>query len=85
MVAMANITVKNIPDELYDDVRLLAQQDRRSINAEIIELLSEVAGWRKRQTIMRESAAELDALVASVPWSDVSSVDLIREDRYGDE
>jgi plasmid stability protein len=33
---MATITVKNIPDELYDRLREAAKSNRRSINGEII-------------------------------------------------
>ena len=33
---MATVTVKNIPDELYDRLRSIAEVNRRSINSEII-------------------------------------------------
>ena len=33
---MATVTVKNIPDELYDRLRSVAEGNRRSINSEII-------------------------------------------------
>jgi plasmid stability protein len=33
---MATVTVKNIPDELYDRLKLIAEINRRSINSEII-------------------------------------------------
>lgn len=36
---MPSITVKNIPDELYDKVREQAQAHHRSINSEIIACL----------------------------------------------
>lgn len=36
---MHTITVKNIPDELYEKLRETAQKDRRSINSEIIMCL----------------------------------------------
>ena len=35
-VNMATITVKNIPDELYDRLKSVAEINRRSINSEII-------------------------------------------------
>jgi len=34
---MATITVKNIPDDLYDRLKLEAEENRRSINSEIIQ------------------------------------------------
>jgi plasmid stability protein len=33
---MATVTVKNIPDELYERLKTVAQINRRSINSEII-------------------------------------------------
>lgn len=33
---MTSITVKNIPDELYDRLRMSAQTNRRSLNSEIL-------------------------------------------------
>jgi plasmid stability protein len=33
---MATITVKNIPDDLYADLKQAAQQNHRSINSEVI-------------------------------------------------
>ena len=33
---MATITVKNIPDELYEQLKLIAQANQRSINSEVI-------------------------------------------------
>jgi len=33
---MATVTVKNIPDELYDRLKSIAEINRRSINSEII-------------------------------------------------
>jgi len=36
---MATVTVKNIPDQLYDTLRALATEHRRSINSEIVHLI----------------------------------------------
>ena len=33
---MATITIKNIPDDLYADLKHTAAQNRRSINSEVI-------------------------------------------------
>jgi plasmid stability protein len=33
---MATVTLKNIPDELYDQIKKSASTNRRSINSEII-------------------------------------------------
>ncbi|MCR9131039.1 MAG: Arc family DNA-binding protein [bacterium] len=36
---MANITIKNIPDEVYEQLKERAKRNRRSINNEVIHLI----------------------------------------------
>lgn len=36
---MPALTIKNIPDELYNDLKLSAEQHHRSINSEVIVCL----------------------------------------------
>jgi plasmid stability protein len=33
---MANVTIKNLPDELYRDLQLLAKRNQRSLNNQLI-------------------------------------------------
>ncbi len=37
-----NYTLKNIPDAIYEKIKLRAQRHRRSVNSEIIAILGEV-------------------------------------------
>ncbi len=41
---MATITVKNIPDNLYEEIKKKAKYHRRSLNKEIIFCLESAAG-----------------------------------------
>ena len=41
-LAMANITIKNIPDGLYQNLKRAAQVHHRSINSEIIVCLEQI-------------------------------------------
>jgi antitoxin FitA len=41
---MATITVKNIPDEVYERLKQLAEVNRRSINSEIIVCIEKAVG-----------------------------------------
>lgn len=36
---MPALTIKNIPDELYNELKLVAEQHQRSINSEVIVCL----------------------------------------------
>jgi len=44
---MPAITIKNVPDELYDDIKKGASKNLRSINNEIIFRLRETLSHRK--------------------------------------
>lgn len=43
---MATITVKNIPDEIYEQLKRSAEANRRSINSEIIMCIERAVGVR---------------------------------------
>lgn len=48
-----NFTLKNIPDDIYEKLKIRAERNRRSINGEIIAILGETVMARRR------SAAEI--------------------------
>ena len=62
---MATLTVKNIPDELYERIKQSAAEHRRSINSEIIVCLERALASRRmdpdallaRADALRERAA----------------------------
>lgn len=83
---MANVTVKNLPDELYERIKARAGRHRRSINSEIIVCLEEAMGMIKPST--EEVRERLEALRGRVrPRRDVDVdeiVDWIRGGREGE-
>lgn len=80
---MATLHVRNVPDKLYRRIQKLAQQENRSLTAEVVDLLTR--GIEVRET--RQGAAALlqriqhQARKAVLPagWKD--STELLREDR----
>lgn len=44
---MPNITIRDIPDVLYQDIKKLAEKERRSINSQIIHGISEYLTRKK--------------------------------------
>ena len=44
---MATVTVKNIPDELYERLKSVAETNRRSINSEIIMCIENAVSSRR--------------------------------------
>ena len=47
---MPNITVREIPEVLYQDIKHLAEEERRSINSQIIFGLSQYVNSKKTTT-----------------------------------
>jgi plasmid stability protein len=75
-----NLTIKNIPDNVYRSLKQEAAVKGRSLNAEAIRALSWSAEEIDRRRQMRETRPKLERFVASLPKL-TSSVFLIREDR----
>lgn len=68
---MANVTVKNIPDELYGRLKSVAEINRRSINSEIIMCIENaVVSHRVNINEVVENARKLRQLTAAYPISD---------------
>lgn len=53
-----NYTLKNIPDAIYEKIKLRARRHRRSINSEIINILASVT----TATLKRRTAEEILAV-----------------------
>ena len=65
---MATITVKNIPDELYERLKTVAEINRRSINSEIIMCIENtVISRRINLDEVLENARQLRQLTAEHP------------------
>ncbi len=80
---MATLHVRNVPDKLYKRIHKLAEEENRSVTAEVIQLLSQ--GLQAREA-RRDAAAVIGrirsrAQKVSLPRGWVDSVELIREDR----
>jgi len=68
---MATVTVKNIPDELYDRLKSVAEINRRSINSEIIMCIENTVISRPiNLDEVLENARQLRRLTAEHPISD---------------
>ena len=65
---MATVTVKNIPDELYERLKSVAEINRRSINSEIIMCIENaVISRRVDVDEALENARQLRQLTAGNP------------------
>ena len=80
---MATLHVRNVPEKLYKRIQKLAEDENRSVTAEVIQLLSQ--GLQAREA-RRSAAAVIErirrrAQEVELPRGWVDSVELIREDR----
>ncbi len=80
---MAILHVRNVPEKLYKRIQGLAQEEKRSMTAEVIALLDgavEQQQARKRTAGMLKRIRRRSAAV-KLPSRWVNSVELIRQDR----
>jgi plasmid stability protein len=81
---MPNITVRKIPKEIYSRLRKSAKTHARSLNAEILAILTDDDGWALRRAEIQATLPELDRVRAELAKkypNPPDSVELIREDR----
>ncbi len=81
---MPNLTVRKIPKDTYKRLKESARRNRRSLNAEILAVLSDEDGWKLRRLQIAAVMPELDKARAELARkypNAPDSVGLIREDR----
>lgn len=47
---MPNITIRDIPDTLYQDIKTIAAKERRSLNSQFIQCIAEYMSRKKSPT-----------------------------------
>ena len=76
---MANVTVRNIDDQVIASLKAQAKANHRSLEGEIRHVLAQQALRSTRLEEFRERTERLQSLTNGLPQTD--SVTLIREDR----
>jgi len=74
------ITLKNVPDDVCQELKRAAKEQGRSLNAQIIHTLEAEAARLERQRKLPELIKELDRFAESLPPID-DSTPLIRQER----
>ena len=72
---MANLQIKNIQDELYEEIKKLAAAENRSVSQQVLYLVKEYLAKKKRLTAARSPAQVLLELSGS--WEDDRSAEQI--------
>ena len=76
---MANVTVRNIADDVVASLKAQAKANHRSLEGEIRHVLTAHVSRRTRMAGFRDRTARLGAQAEDRPQTD--SVTLLREDR----
>jgi len=80
---MANLTIRNIPEDLLTSLRKLSEKERRSLNSEVLVLLEksvlQEALGKNSDTISLQAQIELWSRLAGA-WDDSRTTDEIIED-----
>jgi plasmid stability protein len=79
-MVVANLTVKDLPDSVYRQLKEAAQAEGRSLNGYVIALLKSSTDERTRRKLMREGRDDFRRFLSSLTPMD-DSTQLIREDR----
>lgn len=72
---MATITLKNVPDDLYESLKRQAQAHRRSVNSELIHCLETVL--MPKQISAEERLGRLRSLRRRIASQAVSAQDIL--------
>jgi plasmid stability protein len=80
---MAILQVRDVPDDLYENLSAIAKLENRSISQETIFLLKNALQFKTERITRRKSVlSEIDQLKLPIINSDYPNpADLIREDR----
>ncbi len=78
---MANLTIRNLDDEVVAKLKARAKAHHRSLEAELREILTTIVGRRAREDFL----ARADRIAAMTPdVAQTDSTEIIREDRDSD-
>lgn len=81
---MPDLLVRNVPQDIYEFLKRSAKAHGRSLNAEVVAILSDEDGWTTRRLQIAATLPELDKaraeLARKYPHAP-ESIELIREDR----
>ena len=78
---MPTLHVRSVPEELYDQVRQLAQLRNRSIGAQVVTMLYEALDEEEKRKDQTSALASIRRRRFAPPKKAASSLDLLREDR----
>ena len=78
---MATLQIENVPVQMVEYIRLLAREERRTLDEEIVFLLQKALADPQRREQARKTLDEIDRHRIVLPPGAPDCVELLREDR----
>ena len=80
---MATLHVRSVPDDLYEDIRSLASERKRSLSAQVVTMLENSVREERRRPAFSEIVGQMRRDRHEYPKGKgiPDSVELLREDR----
>ena len=79
---MALLQVRSFPDDIYEELTIMAKSENRSVSQQTIVLLKSALGRNDQQKLLRQQfLRSLLEEQSEIPGDYPSPADLIREDR----
>jgi plasmid stability protein len=79
---VATLHIRNVPVHVYEALRVQAERNGRSLNAEVIDVLGRgVESWRGNEQWWAEFEELCQRIAAQIPADAPTPEELIREDR----
>jgi plasmid stability protein len=79
---MASLQIRDMPEDLYESLKLKAEKDHRSLAQQAIVLLSEALKAEGRSSMRRmEALKKIRSSKVAIKSKDVNIIELIQEDR----
>jgi len=81
MIRMATLYIRNVPPEIYDALKARAKREGRSVNAEALMALEEIAEQERGRAAIDHFLELAHEIGANTPPGGPSVVEVIREMR----
>jgi plasmid stability protein len=78
---MAPVVLNNLPESMRAEVEAMAERDNRTVEGEILAIISKAVEEEKQMARHREALDSIERRFSEKTPSPVESVELLREDR----
>ena len=78
---MATLHVRDVPKRMHDELRSLARAERRSLRAEVLELLDAALAQKRERQRVSKLLDEIRRNRITLPPGSPTTDEMLREDR----